>query len=145
MLVGRAAQGVGAAMLMPNSLAILGSTFSGESKGRAIGVWAATGAVTGANGPVLGGWLIDLGSWRAIFLLNLPRALAAIALAWRYIPDDEDTDGRSLDLAGGVLATVGRGGVAWALTIGSGPGGWTGLAITRAAGAAAGLGLCLWV
>jgi EmrB/QacA subfamily drug resistance transporter len=145
MLVGRAAQGVGAAMLMPNSLAILGSTFSGEAKGRAIGVWAATGAVAGAIGPVLGGWLIDLGSWRAIFLLNLPLALAAIALAWRYIPDDEDADGRSLDLAGGVLATIGLGGVAWALTIGSGADGWTGLAITLAAGATAALGLFLWV
>src|SRR4051812_37886988 len=69
MLVGRLVQGIGAAMRMPNSLAILGATFEGEAKGRAIGVWAATGAVAGAGGPVLGGWLIDLENWRAIFLL----------------------------------------------------------------------------
>src|SRR4051812_22563259 len=71
MLGGRLLQGVGAAMLMPNSLAILGATFADEAKGRAIGIWAAAGAVAGAVGPVLGGWLIDLGNWRAIFLINL--------------------------------------------------------------------------
>jgi MFS family permease len=69
---GRLLQGVGAAMLAPNSLAVLGQSFSGAAKGRAVGVWAATAAVAGAIGPVLGGWLIDLGSWRAIFLINLP-------------------------------------------------------------------------
>src|SRR6516162_2723896 len=90
MLVGRFLQGVGAAMLMPNSLAILGSSFTGEEKGRAIGIWAATGAIMGAIGPVLGGWLIDLGSWRAIFLINLPLAAAAITLALRYVAPDED-------------------------------------------------------
>src|SRR5215471_5718301 len=67
LLAGRAVQGVGAAMLLPNSLALLGKTFSGCAKGRAIGVWASAGAAAGAIGPVLGGWLIDLGSWRAIF------------------------------------------------------------------------------
>ena len=76
LLAGRSLQGVGAAMLMPNSLAILGSTFSGEEKGRAIGIWAAAGAVMGAIGPVVGGWLIDLGNWRAIFLINVPLAAA---------------------------------------------------------------------
>src|SRR5689334_20245372 len=69
LLASRLVQGAGAAMLMPNSLAILGATFTGEAKGRAIGVWAATGAAMGALGPVLGGWLIDLVNWRAIFLL----------------------------------------------------------------------------
>src|SRR5258707_477697 len=59
LLAGRAAQGVGAAMLMPNSLAILGASFSGEARGRAVGTWAAAGSVAGAVGPVLGGWLID--------------------------------------------------------------------------------------
>ena len=70
----RAVQGIGAAMLMPNSLAILGASFSGEARGRAIGIWAAMGAVMGAAGPVLGGWLIDTVGWRAIFLINLPLA-----------------------------------------------------------------------
>src|ERR1700753_3997452 len=93
----RLLQGVGAAMLMPNSLAILGQTFHGESKGRVIGIWAATGAAMGAIGPVLGGWLIDLGSWRAIFLLNLPLAVGAIALAWVFVPSDRIEGREALD------------------------------------------------
>src|SRR5579862_9731015 len=69
LLIARFLQGASAALLMPNSLAILGATFQGEAKGRAVGIWAATGAAVGAAGPVLGGWLIDLGSWRGIFLI----------------------------------------------------------------------------
>jgi MFS family permease len=89
LLTARFFQGVSAALLMPNSLAILGATFAGAAKGRAVGIWAATGAAVGAAGPVLGGWLIDMGSWRGIFLINLPLAAGAIALAWRYIPGDQ--------------------------------------------------------
>lgn len=125
LLVSRLLQGIGAAILMPNSLAILGQMFSGEQRGRAIGVWAATGAAMGAAGPVLGGWLIDHGSWRAIFLLNLPLAAGAILLAWRYVPRDQDGRDQPLDTAGGVLATAGLGALTWALTIGSGKSGWT--------------------
>ncbi len=136
LLAGRLAQGVGAAMLMPNSLAILGQTFTGEAKGRAIGVWAATSAVAGAVGPVIGGWLIDLGSWRAIFLLNLPLATIAIALAWRYVPGDPDGRDRPLDAPGAVLATLGLGALTWALTIGSGPEGWTPAALVTGGAAA---------
>jgi multidrug resistance protein len=87
LLAGRAIQGVGAAILLPNSLAILGEAFAGEQRGRAIGTWAAMGAVGGAVGPVLGGWLIDMVGWRAIFLLNLPLALAAIVLAVFFVQD----------------------------------------------------------
>ena len=111
-------------MLMPNSLAILGATFSGDAKGRAIGVWAATGAAMGALGPVLGGWLIDLGSWRAIFLINLPLAAAAILLAWRYIPHDIEDSDQSLDWFGALLSSGGLGLLTWALTVGSGQDGW---------------------
>src|SRR4029077_9600589 len=118
LLVCRGLQGLGAAVLLPNSLAILGQSFAGTARGRAIGVWAATGAAMGAAGPVLGGWLIDLGSWRAMFLINLPLAAGAIALAWRYVSHDEEGSGQSLDLTGGVLATVGLGAVTWALTVG---------------------------
>ncbi len=125
LLTSRLLQGVGAAMLMPNSLAILGQSFAGESKGRAIGIWAASGAALGAIGPVIGGWLIDLGSWRAIFLLNLPLAIAAIVLAWRFVPRDHETRDHPLDVLGGLLATVGLAALTWALTIGSGTGGWT--------------------
>jgi EmrB/QacA subfamily drug resistance transporter len=131
----RLVQGVGAAMLMPNSLAILGQTFTGASKGRAIGIWAATGAAMGAIGPVIGGWLIDLGSWRAIFLLNLPLACGAILLAWRIVPPDRRSNGYPLDAMGGILATVGLAALTWALTVGSSRRGWTPTALTAAAAA----------
>jgi EmrB/QacA subfamily drug resistance transporter len=132
LLACRLLQGIGAAMLMPNSLAILGQTFSGESKGRAIGIWAATGAAMGAIGPVIGGWLIDLGSWRAIFLLNLPLAVGAIILAWRFVPRDQERSNFPLDTLGAVLATVGLAALTWALTIGSSSRGWTPGALTAA-------------
>jgi EmrB/QacA subfamily drug resistance transporter len=125
LLACRLLQGIGAAMLMPNSLAILGQTFSGESKGRAIGIWAATGAAMGAIGPVIGGWLIDRGSWRTIFLLNLPLAVGAIVLAWRFVPRDQEKNNFPLDTFGGVLATVGLAALTWALTIGASSRGWT--------------------
>ena len=118
-------QGVGAALLMPNSLAILGAAFTGEAKGRAIGTWAAVGAAMGAIGPVLGGGLIDTVGWRAIFLINLPIAAAAVLLAWRFAPADLDGKDRPLDAPGAVFATLGLGALTWGLTIGSGRGGWT--------------------
>ena len=120
LLIARFVQGAGAAMLMPNSLAILGQSFSGEAKGRAIGIWAATGAAAGAIGPVLGGWLIDAGSWRLAFLINVPLAAAAMALASRYVDRDIDDTVGSLDWLGGALATAGLGLATWALTEGSG-------------------------
>ena len=121
----RFVQGVGAALLMPNSLAILGAAFTGEAKGRAIGTWAAAGAAMGALGPVLGGGLIDTVGWRAIFLINLPIAAGAVLLAGRYAPADHDAGGRTLDTPGAVLATLGLGALTWGLTIGSGRSGWT--------------------
>jgi EmrB/QacA subfamily drug resistance transporter len=137
----RLLQGIGAAMLMPNSLAILGQTFSGASKGRAIGIWAATGAAMGAIGPVIGGWLIDLGSWRAIFLLNLPLASGAIILAWRFVPRDRRSQTYPLDAIGGILATIGLAALTWALTVGSSRRGWTPAAVTATAGALLLLGI----
>lgn len=125
LLAGRAVQGIGAAVLSPNSLALLGKTFPGPAKGRAIGVWAAAGAAAGAIGPVLGGWLIDLGSWRAIFLINLPIATGAIALALRYVAPDESEKPQPLDALGGLLATIGVGALTWALTVVSGQSGWS--------------------
>ncbi len=139
LLIGRLVQGMGAAMLMPNSLAILGQTFAGEGRGRAIGIWAAAGAIAGAIGPVLGGWLIGHVGWRSIFLINLPLAAAAIFLAKRYIPPIRPSGGHRLDFRGGILATVGLGSLAWALTIGSGRAGWTAGAIIAACAAAAAL------
>jgi EmrB/QacA subfamily drug resistance transporter len=122
LLAARFIQGISAAMLMPNSLAILGQTFSGEAKGRAIGIWAASGAAGGAIGPVLGGWLIDMGSWRYVFLINVPLALAAMLLAYFYVPKDRDGSDDALDGLGAILATAGLGLTTWALTEGSGRG-----------------------
>ena len=89
LLAARALQGIGAAMLMPNSLAILGSAFIGEAKGHAIGTWAAAGAIASAVGPPVGGWLVGSVGWQAIFWLNVPVAAAVIAIAWRFV--DETT------------------------------------------------------
>ena len=128
LLAGRVAQGIGAALLLPNSLAILGGAFTGQARGAAIGTWAAIGAMAGAIGPVLGGWLIDTVGWPAIFLINLPVAAGAIILAWRYVPETGNGAGVPLDAVGAVLATLGLGAVTWGLTVGSGPEGWTMLA-----------------
>ena len=126
LLAGRGLQGVGSALLMPNSLAILGASFAGEARGRAIGIWASMGAVMGAVGPVLGGWLIDTTGWRAIFLINLPLAIGAIALALIFVGDSRRKgEGPALDLPGGLLATAGLGALTWGLTMGAGHEGWT--------------------
>src|SRR5258708_753189 len=90
-LAGRVAQGIGAAMLMPNSLALLGAGFDGEAKGQAIGTWAGAGALAGAIGPLIGGWLVDAVGWRTIFLLNLPIGLAAAWIAGRFVPESRDS------------------------------------------------------
>jgi EmrB/QacA subfamily drug resistance transporter len=140
----RLLQGIGAAMLMPNSLAILGQSFPGESKGRAIGIWAASGAAMAAIGPVVGGRLIDWGSWRGIFLLNVPLAIAAIVLAWRFVPRDQEIDSDPLDTLGAVLAAAGLAALTWALTIGSSRHGWTPGAAIAGLSSVAVLLLYLW-
>ena len=115
-LAGRALQGLGGAMLLPNSLAILSDAFSGERRGRAVGTWAAAGAVAGAIAPLIGGWLVDTVGWPAIFLLNVPVAIAAILLAWRYVPESANAERPPPDWAGALVATVGLGALTWGLT-----------------------------
>jgi MFS family permease len=110
---------VGAALLMPNSLAILGSSFAGEARGRAIGIWAGVGAAAGALGPLAGGWLIDMIGWRTIFLINLPIAAFALYLGARCLPGEADPAQPPLDVAGAVLASVGLAGLTWGLTVAS--------------------------
>jgi EmrB/QacA subfamily drug resistance transporter len=117
LLAGRSAQGIGAALLMPNSLAIIGGAFSGEDRGRAIGTWAAVGAVAGAVGPIIGGWLIDAIGWRVIFIINIPVALYAGFLAWKFVAEQrESSKAPGLDVWGGALATVALGLLTWSLT-----------------------------
>ena len=125
LLVARALQGTAAALLLPSSLAILGSSFSGEARGQAVGTWSAVGAIAGAIGPVLGGWLIDVFGWRAIFLLNIPLAVGAAGLAFVYIRDPILAEQTPIDLAGVLLAAVSLGLLTWGLTIGAGRSGWS--------------------
>lgn len=117
LVAGRIAQGLGAAMLMPNSLAILGSVFRGEARGRAVGTWAAVGAAAGAVAPLVGGWLVDVAGWPAIFWTNLPIAAAAIWCALRYVPEDRDADRPPLDVAGALLVSGGLAALTWGLTV----------------------------
>jgi EmrB/QacA subfamily drug resistance transporter len=117
LLAARAVQGAGAALLMPASLALLGAAFNGEARGRAVGSWAAAGAVTGALGPLAGGWLIDVVGWRSIFLVNLPIAAVAAWLGWRYVDESRSGDAAPLDVAGAFLATAGLGFLTYGLTV----------------------------
>jgi EmrB/QacA subfamily drug resistance transporter len=117
LLAARGLQGLGAALLMPNSLAILGGAFTGEARGRAIGTWAAAGALAGAMGPIIGGWIVDTVGWRTIFLLNLPIAAGAGYLAWKYVEERRASSGAApLDALGAGLATAALGLLTWALT-----------------------------
>jgi EmrB/QacA subfamily drug resistance transporter len=126
LLAARALQGTASAFVLPNSLAILGVSFSGDARGRAIGIWAAAGAAVGAAGPVLGGWLIDHFGWRTVFLINLPLVAAAIALAVTAIDEPPRARGaHKLDLLGSAVVTLGLGLLVWALTEASGGAGWT--------------------
>lgn len=144
LLAGRVLQGIGAAMLMPTSLAILGASFTGAARGRAIGIWAATGAAAGAIGPLIGGWLIDLTGWRAIFLLNLPIGAAALWLGARHVVDRAGAERAPLDWPGAALVTAGLAALTWGLTLASSQ---QGRATTAWAAAGAGallLALFLW-
>lgn len=119
LVVARVAQGVGGALLTPGSLAIIEATFRVEDRARAIGAWSGLTGVATAIGPFLGGWLIDAGSWRYIFLLNVPLAAAVVAIGARHVPESSDPAGPRLDVLGAALATTGLAGVTYAL-IGAG-------------------------
>jgi EmrB/QacA subfamily drug resistance transporter len=115
LIAARLLQGLGSALLVPSSLAIIGSAFSGKARGRAIGTWAGSAALTTAFGPPLGGWLVDSISWRAIFFINLPIAALAVVLILKTPPDRGREGGKPLDLAGALLAVLSLGLICYSL------------------------------
>ena len=116
LIVARGLQGIGGAMLIPGSLALISASFDKERRGRAIGTWSGLTAITTAFGPVLGGFLIDYGSWRYAFFLNVPLSVAVLALTFRYVPESRGASRHDrLDWLGAALATLSLGGIVYAL------------------------------
>ena len=116
LLAARAAQGVGAALLLPNSLALLNAAYDGEGRGRAVGIWAAAGAASAAIAPLIGGWLVENVGWPSIFYINLPLAAGAILIALKFVGESQDKDAARTDYPGALLATLGLGGATYGLT-----------------------------
>ncbi len=111
LIISRSIQGVGAALLVPGSLAIISSSFDEQSRGQAIGTWSGFTAITTAVGPVLGGWLVQHASWRWVFFINLPIAAAVIVIALWHIPETRGPAGSKIDWLGAVVVTLGLGGL----------------------------------
>jgi EmrB/QacA subfamily drug resistance transporter len=111
LIIARSFQGVGAALLVPGSLAIISAAFDEKNRGRAIGAWSGFTAITTAIGPVLGGWLVQHGSWRWVFFINLPIAAMVIVLSLWQIPENRIASTGRIDWLGALLATVGLGGL----------------------------------
>lgn len=145
LLAARAAQGIGAALLLPNSLALLNAAFQGEKRGRAVGIWAASGAAMAAVAPLIGGWLVGTVGWPAIFYINLPLALGAILLALRFVAESREAGAGRTDYAGASLATGGLGGLTYALTLWSATRQFNNAAIISLAIGILTLGAFLWV
>ena len=129
LLLARGGQGIGAALLLPNSLALLNAAFEGERRGRAVGIWAAAGAAAAAVAPLIGGWLVDNVGWPSIFYINLPLAAGAIALALMFVTESRDPGAGRTDYGGAFLATAGLGGATYGLTLWSSTGRFNTLAI----------------
>ncbi len=116
LIVARGLEGIGAAFLIPGSLAIISASYSEDGRGRAIGTWSAFTAITAAIGPVMGGWLVEHGSWRWVFFINLPLAAIVILLSYWRVPESRnETASKGLDWLGASLATFGLGTITYAL------------------------------
>jgi len=116
LVVARSLQGIGGALLVPGSLALISVSFSSEERGRAIGTWSGFTSITAALGPVLGGWLVQHASWRWVFFINLPIAVAVIALTiWRVPECSVKNEERGLDWSGTLLNASALGGIVYAL------------------------------
>jgi EmrB/QacA subfamily drug resistance transporter len=134
LIMARAVQGIGAALLVPGSLALISAAFPERERGRAIGTWSAFSAITAALGPVFGGWLIEHVSWRWAFFVNIPIAAAVIALLFWRVPESRDPEvSGPLDAGGAALASLGLGGIVFGL-IESSHYGWSDRRIVGALG-----------
>jgi EmrB/QacA subfamily drug resistance transporter len=115
LIVARAFQGFGAALLVPGSLAIISNSFSEQERGRAIGLWSGFSAITTGIGPVFGGWLIEHVSWRAVFFINLPIALVVVLISLRHVAENSDRETAHIDWLGAILAALGLGALVYGL------------------------------
>lgn len=116
LIIARAVQGIGGALLVPGSLAIISASFSEEQRGRAIGTWSGFTAITMAFGPVLGGWLVENASWRWVFFINIPLAVVVLGILFWRVPESRDETGDArLDGLGALLATLGLGALVYGL------------------------------
>lgn len=116
LIIARAIQGVGGALLTPGSLSIIRASFPDEQRGRAIGIWSGFSAITSALGPLLGGWLVQYASWRWIFFINVPLAIIVLSILFSRVPESRNVGGTTrLDWWGALLATLGLGGVVYGL------------------------------
>jgi EmrB/QacA subfamily drug resistance transporter len=111
LIITRSIQGMGAALLVPGSLAIISTSFDEKSRGQAIGTWSGFTAIATAIGPVLGGWLVEHASWRWVFFINFPLAAAVIATSLWQIPESRGADGGNVDWLGALAVTLGLGGL----------------------------------
>ncbi|MBA2678607.1 MAG: MFS transporter, partial [Ktedonobacteraceae bacterium] len=112
----RALQGIGGALLTPGSLSIIRASFSDEQRGRSIGLWSAFSAITSALGPVIGGWLVQNASWRWVFFINIPLALAVLSILFLHVPESYAERGNThIDVLGAMLATLGLGALVFGL------------------------------
>ena len=123
LIIARSLQGIGAALLVPGSLAIISASFEEKTRGKAIGTWSGFTAITTAVGPVMGGWMVEHWSWRAVFFINLPLASAVIGISLWKIPESRSHLMQRVDWIGAILGTLGLGGVITGF-IESGPLGW---------------------
>jgi EmrB/QacA subfamily drug resistance transporter len=116
MIIARGLQGIGGALLVPGSLALISASFPEKGRGRAIGTWSGFTSITAAIGPVLGGWFVQYGSWRWVFFINVPLGSAVVWLALWKVPESRAGDrSQQFDWAGGLLAALGFGGIVFAL------------------------------
>ena len=117
LVAARILQGIGGALLTPGALAILEASFAPEDRAKAIGAWSGLGGVGGALGPFLGGWLVEIGDWRYIFLINVPVAALVLWVAARHVPESRNPSApRAFDTAGLVLGVAGLGGLTYGFT-----------------------------